>query len=432
MSLNSATCVKLRACFPFPYPVPRPRVLMPAVVAGNAVKVQCILNHLTSQLQTPAGRNPDSDSPDSDSSIPAKRMCLNPSPRDGSSPDAEMAEVSEVASNPSLPVETPEAETLPKQSLTWEYRNIQQTSSSESVSMNENSNETSGDGDNIPIPKRIHFLEPDIAGPVPKLRKPTPFSVSDLIKPSERPQPLPPAAADSGKPSERHQPLPSAEADLGKPSKQPQPLPQAAADRTQAVTPVPVPSTSRLEADRILKIDFDQQLQVVEKEAPSLSKTKAGSTPVPTGDGLQQGAAMTSSFMDEINSSSASYSLDVLLEATLHNSNILHVCCQLEGGGKSEGAGHKGEELEAPDIFRSHAGTCRCIDVHVRDATNTLRLVFLSKSPLSPEYVSLSCLFGFLSKSSPLPKHHFPACLYSSVNHLRYRSITFLPVCIPQ
>ena len=286
---------------------------MPAVVAGNAVKVQCILNHLTSQIQVPVPHIPDSESQDSNSSIPAKRMRLNPSPRDGSGPDTEMAEISETAANSTLPVQSQEVENLPKASLFESQKNIHQTSSSRPVSMHEDSDETTADSGKVPATKRIHFPEPDAAVPTPKLRKPTPFSVLDLVKPSERPQPLPPVAAV-----------------------------------------VPTPAVSRHGSDQVLKIDFDQQMQVVEKETPSVSRPRIEATPIPTRD--QPSAVVTSGFIDEMNSCTPDYGLDVLLEATVHNSNILHVCCQLEGGGKGEAAGHKGEELDASDIFRSHAG----------------------------------------------------------------------------
>lgn len=49
---------------------------------------------------------------------------------------------------------------------------------------------------------------------------------------------------------------------------------------------------------------------------------------------------------------------EVLFEATVHNANVLHICCQLETGtGGSVGAQSTQSELrEAARVFRPHTG----------------------------------------------------------------------------
>ena len=328
----TAVCIVVTRASFFSFPVPRSQVLMPAVLAGNMTKVQSILNHLTTQVQVPVHLNPDSESLDSDfesTSTPAKKVRLSSSPCDGTSPDTEMVEVPEIIANPPLPGKSSEVENLPK---LLDSQNDHQSSLSQSALLHKDSEEASGDNDvNKPAPKRIRFSEPDAALPAPKPRKPTPFSALDLVKPSERPQPLfcPPATAEQWKP----------------------------------VMSAPVLAQSDRGAEQILKIDFDQQMPVVENEAVSVSRTGAESSPT-----LTQTYSICSlvkpSVIKEMKVSSPGYGLDVLREATVHNSNILHVCCQMEGGRKVEGTGSKGEELrEATDSFRPLTGEPRTLHV---------------------------------------------------------------------
>ena len=93
--------------------------------------------------------------------------------------------------------------------------------------------------------------------------------------------------------------------------------------------PTPEYSLSSPTADQVLKIDFDSEMEVLEKRTPCVT---------------------TSVEMDEVQ-----YGVEVLLEATVRNSNLLHVCCQLEsacGVTKSDGL----ELTKTTEVFTPHKG----------------------------------------------------------------------------
>lgn len=109
---------------------------------------------------------------------------------------------------------------------------------------------------------------------------------------------------------------------------------------------------------------------------------------------------------------------EVVFEATVNNANILHLCCQLEGSAGGGGAAKsvRSEMREATRVFKPHIGRLqRCNDYSVLSFCLSLSPSSLTSSP-PPSLHPPS-----------LPPPSLPLPSLSTVDRLRYQSITALP-----